>query len=107
VTGCGWCEFGRGSSGGIRGGLRSGGNWGFSDKPIVVVEWLALLFQVLAVPGRNNLGPDIGYPNWALTWFSSAPPDKCQYKKQSCPITTMQAPRGLGYIAPTHSWHLH
>jgi hypothetical protein len=41
--------------------------------PNVVVEWLTLLLRIREVLG-SNLGPDIGYTDWGVSWVSSVPP---------------------------------
>lgn len=36
------------------------------------VKWLALLLRIRGVPG-SNLGPENGYRDWGLLWYSSVP----------------------------------
>jgi hypothetical protein len=36
-----------------------------SCRPLVVIEWLALLLRIREFP-RSNLGPETGFTNWSV-----------------------------------------
>jgi hypothetical protein len=44
--------------------------------PNVVIKLVALLLQMLEIMS-SKLGPETGYPEWGLSWFSLITPGKC------------------------------
>jgi hypothetical protein len=48
-----------------------------SISPIVAIEWIAPHFHIQKVPG-SHLDPEIGYPDWRPSWFSTVHPKQMQ-----------------------------
>jgi hypothetical protein len=55
---------------------------GKCTAPDIAIEWLALLLRIREEPG-SDLGKEIGYPDWGVSWFPSVPPGIFQHSTQA------------------------